>query len=213
MPLYRFYRIVSDAGPEEYIGSTRSPLHKRFWEHRNRYSKNILRCASRKLFDKYGVEACSIILIHEMECATKEEAFREERRIYDERKATIVNIRRPYISPDEKKMEMSERNKIYQLANMDKFREANKRHQQANKEIIKQRKKEYQEANRDKIREKAKAYREANGEKIRAYHRAWEAKQKERPSSRTTLASHLHYDPSSQQSPPVPSEQESPDTC
>lgn len=189
MPLYRFYRIVSDAGPEEYIGSTRSPLHKRFWEHRNRYSKNQLRCASKTLFDTHGVETCSIVLIHEMECATKEEAFREERRIYDERKETIVNVRRPYISPDEKKAEMSERNKTYQVANLDKFREANRRFQKANKDVIKQRKKEYREANIDKIREKEKAYREAHRETIRAYHRAWEAKQKERPVSHTTSTS------------------------
>ena len=187
MPLYRFYRIVSDIGPEEYIGSTRSPLHKRFWEHRNRYEKGLLQCSSKAIFDKYGMSSCSIILIHEMECETREEALREERRIYDERRVTTINERRPYVSPDEKKVELSIRNKEYQKANLDKFREANKR---------------YREANRDKIRERNKArskteqykeyqtkYREANREKMRDYMRSWYAKQKEHPASHTTSSS------------------------
>lgn len=148
MPLYRFYRIVSDVGSDEYIGSTRSPLHKRFWEHRNKYSKNLLRCASKALFDKYGMETCSIVLIHELECATKEEALREERRIYDERKESIVNIRRPYASHDEKKQYGRQRMREYREANKESISQKKKEHYQANKESILQKNREYRETKR-----------------------------------------------------------------
>jgi hypothetical protein len=94
---------VSDAGPEEYIGSTRQPLHKRFHQHRGEYNGKRGNCSSKTLFDLYGVDNCSIVLISEMECETRQHALREERRIFDERKDTIVNKLKPITSDDEKK--------------------------------------------------------------------------------------------------------------
>ena len=84
---------------------------------------------------------------------------------------------------------------------------------QENKEAILQKRKEYREANKDVISERYKVFYKTNKESILQKNRQRRAKQKAHLASHMTLASHSPSDPSSQPSPPVPSEQESPDTC
>jgi hypothetical protein len=103
MTVYRFYRIVSSLGPEEYIGSTRQSLAKRWSDHRTTYINGYSHCSSKKLFTLYGVENCSIVLIHEMECETVQHALKEERRILEERRDNALNKTRPYITEEERK--------------------------------------------------------------------------------------------------------------
>ena len=106
MPLYRFYRIVSTEGPEEYIGSTTYTLSFRFTAHKNEH-KHGTSVTSSILFTKYGVDTCSISLISEQEME-KADAMREERRLIEE-SLLAVNKTRPIVEKDELRQESNER--------------------------------------------------------------------------------------------------------
>lgn len=166
MPIYNFYRIVSDIGTKEYIGSTRQPLYKRFYEHKNTYKLGKSTCASKTLFDEYGIDTCSIILISQLECETKEEALREERRIYDERKENIINKSRPFCSVEERK----EYNKTYIKEHRKEINEYKRKNYEENKE-----------KNKEIHNEKAKKYYEKNKEKINARRQVKRAEKKLKP--------------------------------
>jgi hypothetical protein len=101
MPLFRFYRITSTEGPEEYIGSTKSLIGHRFCNHTHKYRNKKGYCASFELFDKYGIETCSISLISEQDME-KADALREERRLIEEC-PLVVNMVRPFITEEERK--------------------------------------------------------------------------------------------------------------
>ena len=66
----RVYKIISTQGNEIYIGSTFNTTRDRFREHRKNYNswkqddKNKY-ISSYKLFEKYGVHNCKIIMIKE----------------------------------------------------------------------------------------------------------------------------------------------------
>ena len=149
MVLFRFYRIVG-TGTDEYIGSTKQTIQRRFCIHKALYrsflSEKTTNCGSFGLFKIYGVENCKIELISELECESKKEARMEERRIYDERRDIIVNLNRPYASVEESKELMKEYSKEYRQENKDKIKNYYKEYCIANKERMK----ENQKANRDK---------------------------------------------------------------
>jgi len=126
MPLYKFYRIVpKDVSKTDcYIGHTTQPLRKRFsqhWEKRN--SSRV--CSSSMLFHNYGRDALEIVLIHELELPDKEFALREERRLYEEYRETVVNKNRPIITDEERKKANQERRRIHGK----QWREVSKEHQ------------------------------------------------------------------------------------
>jgi hypothetical protein len=106
MGLYSFYRIVSDAGPMEYIGSTNQSLHKRFSQHVSEFKRLGFQaaCSSKIIFITYGVETCRIVLVKERECPTKKHVIATERMLYDERLEYVVNVTRPLISCTERYM-------------------------------------------------------------------------------------------------------------
>lgn len=95
MPTYNFYQIVAkDAKGVEatpcYIGATRSPLHKRFYEHK----KAGQTCSSHLLLKEFGAENCSIRLLRSTEC-DPQEAKRVERQYIEEYRERAVNLRIP----------------------------------------------------------------------------------------------------------------------
>lgn len=114
MPIYHFYRIVPKdvVDADEYIGSTRSPLHKRWWEH----CRPDNRTTSRILFERYGKENLCIRLIHSLDLPSKEYALREERRLYEE-SVRKVNQVRPWVSPEEKREENIQKCRQYYRLN------------------------------------------------------------------------------------------------
>lgn len=102
MPLYRFYRIVSTAGEECYVGSTTGQLYNRMAVHRYLYRHGQTGPTSCVIFAKYGIETCSIVLISEQEYVTKTEALQEERRLIEEQREYAVNKMTPYITEEER---------------------------------------------------------------------------------------------------------------
>ena len=162
MTLYSFYRIVGSGveDSEEYIGSTKQPLHKRLYEHKKNHKRDG-KCSSKLIFQKYGIDNCSIILISQMECATYEEARREERKIYEERKKNAVNKVRPHATEEEEK---KDRKELYEK-NKDKIREQVKKWEENNVERRKEARKKYLEENKDKTNATQREYRLKRREK------------------------------------------------
>ena len=86
------YKICSSKGNKVYIGSTRLDINKRFNMHKASYrfwkSKNQNYTSSFKLFEKYGVENCEIILLET--CPISELHNREK--YYIQESLSCVNI-------------------------------------------------------------------------------------------------------------------------
>lgn len=116
MPHYNFYQIVAkDARGVEadpcYIGCTRSPLHKRFYQHKVRRT-----ASSRLLLEQYGPENCSIRLLRAVECTPQEAVF-YERQLIEEHRPRAVNLR----IPGRTAQEMYETNKDEVLRQMKEY--------------------------------------------------------------------------------------------
>jgi hypothetical protein len=103
MPLYRFYQILSDNGPLHYIGSTRQTLRRRYSDHVSAYRRGIHVCSVKALFDTYGVENCRMVTLQETECEGGDDVRIIERRLQDQHREHLVNIRRAHITLDEYK--------------------------------------------------------------------------------------------------------------
>jgi hypothetical protein len=90
----KIYKITNTINDDIYIGSTRRGLNKRFTEHKSKYKcylKQTYRYVSYfKLFEKYGIENCNIILIKNYPCNSKTELEIEEGKII--RNNTCVNM-------------------------------------------------------------------------------------------------------------------------
>lgn len=62
----KVYRIFSEFGDLEYIGSTRKTLNERMSYHIRDYNRSKGRlCSSYIIFEKYGVENCKIELLYQ----------------------------------------------------------------------------------------------------------------------------------------------------
>jgi len=73
----KIYKITSHLGDKIYIGSTTRRLCNRMASHRNAYkdwkADKRTKTTSFDLFDEYGVENCSIVLIEAFPCSSKDE--------------------------------------------------------------------------------------------------------------------------------------------
>jgi hypothetical protein len=95
----KIYKIHSTKGEKVYIGSTKKKyLCARKADHLSTYRLNKGRhCASYDLFDEYGVENCSFVLLEE--CPLEQRFIRE--RWWIENTPHIVNENRPFITEEE----------------------------------------------------------------------------------------------------------------
>jgi hypothetical protein len=148
MPLYRFYRITSTEGPEEYIGSTTQTIEKRFIAHRT--SHNCGRGVSSSiLFTKYGVDTCSISLISEQEME-KADALVEEGRLIQEC-LTAVNQRIPVVDREEHHMKYKEYHHKYRMEHREEAKESNRMYREGN-DVLKEKKRTFYQEHREAIR-------------------------------------------------------------
>jgi hypothetical protein len=162
MPNYqqgKIYKIVSNIDDDIcYIGSTTRPLLcQRMEQHRISYRrwKNGKRglTTSYEMFEKYGVENCSIELIEIVPCNSKDELNKKEGEHI--RNLNCVN-----------RCIAGRTNKEYYEANKDTIIDRHKEYYEANKDDITQHKRKWYEANKDKMLKRAKEYYEANRDKI-----------------------------------------------
>ena len=174
MPNYqlsKIYRIEpnnSDCDGDVYYGSSCEPyLSRRIDGHRSAYKRWLNGKNSKvmvyELFEKYGVENCSIVLVENFSCDSKEELHAREKFYIKNNKCVNKNI-------------PLRRDKEYREDNIDKIKQYSKN----NADKIKKYKKEYYDKNADKVKEtikqyhkdnpdKRKQYREDNADKIKQY--------------------------------------------
>ena len=70
--LVDYYTIIG--GDERYIGSTINGIDERWRKHKSDTNP----CASKYLFEKYGIENCRIEKIETYDCATAKERYKRE---------------------------------------------------------------------------------------------------------------------------------------
>ena len=154
----KIYKIVPNVdGVDEgdiYIGSTtKTRLSERMSGHRDNYKQwkdgKCNKTMSFDLFEKYGIENCSIVLLEEVNCESKDQLHKKER-FYIE-SILCINKNIPSRTPKE-----------YKAHNKDKIKEYQKDWRIENKDKIKETMKEYREQNK----EKAKVYREDNKDNL-----------------------------------------------
>ncbi len=162
MPTYHFYRLVNNVDDVCYIGQTRRDLRKRLYDHRH----GKMDTSSKIMFDKYGRDSISIVLIHSLELQTIREAHREERRIIEEYAGRCVNLQMPFREADETKTLA----KIYRDEHKTEIATRQKAYYRKNKERLKLPKEVASARN--------KAYREANQEREKMRKREWYYKNK-----------------------------------
>src|SRR5690349_20939148 len=110
----KVYKIVNDETDEIYVGSTKQSLAKRWGSHKSLYlGHKDGQCKSSILFDRYGIENCSIILIAEYDVENREQQLMKERLHYDALKPFIVNKNRPYVTQEEAKEQEKSDAKLY----------------------------------------------------------------------------------------------------
>lgn len=175
----RIYKIISGQGNECYVGSTFQLISHRWRDHKYNYT-SYKKLSSKKvyvydLFDKYGVDNCSIILIKEYDVYD-----RIHMKAYEQlwiNKLNCINklnpfrIRKIYTKQYHQQYYQQNKDKIenYRKQNKDKHKEYDKQYYKQNKDKHKEYAKQYRELNKDKLREYNKQYREINKDKLREY--------------------------------------------
>lgn len=101
----KIYKIHSIKGEKVYIGSTKKKyLCSRKIDHLSKYRlKKGKHCSSYDLFNEYGVEHCSFVLLEE--CPLEERFIRE--RWWIENTPHVVNLTRPFITEEERKIRIA----------------------------------------------------------------------------------------------------------
>lgn len=155
MTLHRFYRILSSEGNETYIGSTTQSLSARWSLHKYQHSRNR-NTSSSIILSKYGLDTCSIVLIHELDFENKADAMREERRLIEENREHAVNLIRPIREINEHCEEM---------------KQYNRKHYEENRSKIIERCRNYVKENSDKTRDYQRNHYKENSEEKKAYRR------------------------------------------
>jgi hypothetical protein len=146
----KIYKITNCIDNEVYIGSTCSPLTKRWHQHKNRINSESYKNTK---FYKYiidlGFDKFSISLVENYPCTNKTELRRREGELIREQGTLNTQI------------EGRTRQEYYEN-NKEKFIE----YYQENKEYYQEQKKEYRENNKEKIAIRKKEYYEMNKEKL-----------------------------------------------
>lgn len=184
----KIYKIEPLNGEEGdiYIGSTtKEYLSQRMDTHRSNYKrflndKTTNVTTSHKIFNKYGIENCKIVLLELVNVNSNDELLARETHYIKLLKCVNKNIplRTPkeYYEDNKDKIINCEKNKMkeYNEAIKDKIKEyqdklkesyetkkiKRKAYYEDNKDIIKQKAKEHYEDNKDKINKKRRAQRQ-----------------------------------------------------
>ena len=143
--------INCDTG-DIYVGSTRQKLAQRWSKHKTDYKRWLdgrhNNCSSFRLFEKYGVENCTIIEIERCDVEN-----RYEREAYWIGWYDSVNQRN---STHDRK----EYSKKYQEENRERIAEYARQHYQQNKEQIAEQKRQYYQQNKERIVEYMRQYQQ-----------------------------------------------------
>ena len=132
------YKILSPDLQECYVGST-VDFNRRKSSHKN--SNNT--CTSKKLFEKYGFDNCTFVVLEQCE----EEQLEVKEQWWMDHSVGLVNI---------KGTKTFDR-KYWEDSNKEKIKQYKRKWEEENKE----KKKEYYEANKEKVLKRQKEYYES----------------------------------------------------
>jgi hypothetical protein len=174
----KVYKIEPLNGEEGdiYVGSTaKQYLSQRMTKHRTSYKYwkegKASYITAYNLFDKYGLENCSIILLETYPCNSKDELRAREG--FHMRNLECVNKRIEGRTLAEwrenNKEEMKEKIREWRILNPDKIIEASKNYYDNNKESIKDKSRDFYANNKERVAIYNKEYCEKNVEAIAKY--------------------------------------------
>jgi len=136
----RIYKIVCDGSDKIYIGSTtKKYLSSRMVAHRAEYKKGKNCTSSRELFDKGN---CSIVLLENFSCTSKDELRQRERYYFDLFKSVVVNKNRPSITDAERVESNSVANRNYYIQNRESHLQNVRKYYIENKDTILEKRKQ-----------------------------------------------------------------------
>ena len=182
--IYKKEPICDHEEGDIYIGSTtKKYLCQRMVQHRNQYKNWLLgkddMTTSFKIFDKYGLNNCQIIVlenvnatnfndlrareahfIKSLECVNKQIPTRTRRQYYEDNKDKIIELNKIY--REEHKEEIKHMSKTYYNTNVEKIKEYQKQYTINNKELVKAQKQIYRENNKEYYLDYSKEYYEKN---------------------------------------------------
>jgi hypothetical protein len=147
----KIYKITNCIDNEVYIGSTCTPLTKRWYEHKLKCKYGV----PYKIYQymtKIGIDKFSISLIEDYPCTNKSELRRREGEFIKEQGTLNDNI-------------AGRTDKEWKEDNHEQLLEKKKEWYQNNKEQILEKSKEYYQDNKEKMLEKYKEYYQNNKEK------------------------------------------------
>jgi hypothetical protein len=167
----KIYKIESQQGDKIYIGSTtKEYLSQRMTAHRKDYNRWKLGkrdlTTSFLLFDEYGLDNCTIVLLESCPCESKDELHAREAHYI--RTIQCVNKMIPQRTQQE-----------YKLDNQEKIKEDGKQYYIQNKESITEKHKSYYDANKELKLEYQRKYRELNKERLNVRDNAYYSKNKD----------------------------------
>jgi hypothetical protein len=174
----KVYMIEALNGEEGdiYVGSTaKQYLSQRMTFHRLSYKYwkegKADYVTAYDLFDKYGIENCSIILLETCPCNTRDEL--RSREGFHIRNLECVNKKMAGRTPAEYYVDNSEeikqKSRDYRILNPDKILEASKNYYDNNKESLKDKSSNYYANNKEKVNVRNKQYNESHKEAIAIY--------------------------------------------
>jgi len=179
----KVYKIIgTDPNDKCYVGSTtKQYLSQRMTKHMSDYKlwkggKLANKTYSFEIFDKYGADNCSIILLEKCNVTSKDELRAREQHYIDN--LECINRNCAFLDTERKakyhkeyndrnKESLAERKKVLYQLNKDQMKARNKKYAEENKEKIKATVQQWRINNRDIIQAKQKKYTEANKEKIK----------------------------------------------
>jgi hypothetical protein len=183
----KVYKIVPTVKHEEgdvYFGSTtKQYLSQRMDKHRSDFKcKNTkFFCASKILFDKYGVENCIIVLLELVDAKSNDELKAVEAKYIINNicvnKYIPLRTGKQYNADNADRISI--RQKQYNEANADQIKIKTKEYNEANADQIRDKKKQHYEANADQMREKAKQHYETNADQMREKAKQYRLENKE----------------------------------
>ena len=150
------YKYLSPDLKECYVGSTvnesvRKRCHK---------SIKANKTNSKLLFDKYGYDNCSYIVLEV--CLVEEQRTKEQ--WWLDHSVGAVNQYRVFQTEEQLREYTKKHDKIRYEANKEVINKRNRAYNEVHKEVINEKNKAYYEANKEAIIKQKKAYREANNQ-------------------------------------------------
>ena len=166
--IYKIEPICEHDEGEIYIGTTTElRLCKRMTKHRHDYKKQgEKKTTAFKIFEKYGIENCRILLLENFSCETRDELQAREGYYIRTLKCVnrIINGRTDKEYREDNKEKKKITDKLYYEKNKEKINLQNHDNYNKNKERYLEQKKQYRLEHLQEEKERAKLYRENNKE-------------------------------------------------